>query len=100
VINVARGGIVDEGALIDALRRGAIRGAGLDVFEQEPPAPDNPLFQLDNVVLSPHGAGLTGQSAVRMAVSTARNLLAGLDGDLDPAMVVNRQVLKNPGSRS
>ena len=100
VINVARGGIVDESALINALRNGTIRGAGLDVFEQEPPARDNPLFGLDNVVLSPHGAGLTEQSAVRMAVSTAKNLLAGLDGTLDPTMVVNRQVLKDPATRS
>lgn len=52
------------------------------------------------MVLSPHGAGLTEQSAVRMAVSTARNLLAGLDGTLDPTMVVNRQVLKDPATRS
>jgi len=100
VINVARGGIVNESALINALRNGTIRGAGLDVFEQEPPARDNPLFGLDNVVLSPHGAGLTEQSAVRMAVSTAKNLLAGLDGTLDPTMVVNRQVLKDPATRS
>jgi D-3-phosphoglycerate dehydrogenase len=100
VINVARGGIVDETALILALRNGTIRGAGLDGLEEEPPARDNPLFGLDNVVLSPHGAGLTEQSAVRMAVSTAKNLLAGLDGDLDPNMVVNREVLKAPGSRS
>jgi D-3-phosphoglycerate dehydrogenase / 2-oxoglutarate reductase len=100
VINVARGGIIDEAALIDALRNRTIRGAGLDVFEQEPAAPDNPLFRLDNVVLSPHGAGLTEQSAVRMAISTAKNLLAGLDGNLDPAMVVNRQVLRDPATRS
>jgi len=93
VLNVSRGGIVDETALIEALRTDQIRGAGLDVFEDEPPARDNPLLGLDNVVLSPHAAGLTQQSAVRMAVSTARNVLAGLDGTLDPAMVVNRAVL-------
>jgi len=93
VINVARGGIVDETALIDALERGMIRGAGLDVFEKEPPDPDNPLFALDNVVLSPHGAGLTQESAVRMGISTAKNVLAALEGTLDPAMVVNRRVL-------
>jgi D-3-phosphoglycerate dehydrogenase / 2-oxoglutarate reductase len=52
------------------------------------------------VVLSPHGAGLTEQSAVRMAISTVKNLLAGLDGNLDPAMVVNRQVLRDPATRS
>jgi D-3-phosphoglycerate dehydrogenase len=95
VLNVSRGGIVDETALIEALRTGQIGGAGLDVFELEPPARDNPLFGLDNAVLSPHGAGLTQQSAVRMAVSTAKNVLAGLDGTLDPTMVVNRAVLES-----
>ncbi len=93
VINCARGGIVDEHALHKALTSGAIAGAGLDVFDQEPPADDHPLFALENVVFSPHSAGLTLECAKRMAVSTVRNVLAGLDGTLDPAMVVNRNVL-------
>lgn len=94
VINCARGGIVDETALHAALSSGEIAGAGLDVFEQEPPpSRDHPLFTLDNVILSPHSAGLTLECAKRMAVSTARNVLAGIDGDLDPSMVVNRDVL-------
>ncbi|MGI9506524.1 MAG: hydroxyacid dehydrogenase [Geminicoccaceae bacterium] len=93
LINCARGGIVDEAALHAALTSGAIAGAGLDVFEQEPPAADHPLFALENVIFSPHSAGLTLECARRMAVSTARNVLAGIDGKLDPAMVVNRQVL-------
>ena len=93
VINCARGGIVDETALHAALISGEIAGAGLDVFEQEPPPGDHPLFALDNVILSPHSAGLTLECAKRMAVSTARNVLAGIDGDLDPSMVVNRNVL-------
>jgi D-3-phosphoglycerate dehydrogenase len=93
VINCARGGIVDETALHAALVSGEIAGAGLDVFEQEPPPGDHPLFALDNVILSPHSAGLTLECAKRMAVSTARNVLAGIDGDLDPSMVVNRNVL-------
>ncbi|MDH3662166.1 MAG: hydroxyacid dehydrogenase [Alphaproteobacteria bacterium] len=93
VINCARGGIVDEHALHAALTSGGIAGAGLDVYEQEPPPGDHPLFALDNVILSPHSAGLTMECAKRMAVSTARSVLAGIDGNLDPAMVVNKEVL-------
>jgi len=93
VINAARGGIVDEAALRDALTSGKIAGAALDVFDQEPPPDDHPLFALDSVILSPHSAGLSKEAAIRMAVSTARNVLAGIDGKLDPSMVVNREVL-------
>ena len=93
VINAARGGIVDEMALHDALTSGQIAGAALDVFEEEPPPENHPLFALDNVILSPHSAGLSKEAAIRMAISTARNVLAGIDGKLDPSMVVNREVL-------
>jgi D-3-phosphoglycerate dehydrogenase len=93
VINCARGGIVDEDALYEALTAGTIAGAGIDVFEQEPPPEDHRLFRLDNVLLSPHTAGMSREAALRMAVSTARNALAALDGKLDPTMVVNREVL-------
>ena len=93
MINAARGGIIDEAALYDALTSGKIAGAALDVFDQEPPPEDHPLFTLDNVILTPHSAGLSKEAAIRMAISTARNALAGLDGKLDPSMVVNREVL-------
>jgi D-3-phosphoglycerate dehydrogenase len=93
VINAARGGIVDEQALYDALKTGKIAGAALDVFDREPPPSDSPLFTLDNVILTPHSAGLSKEAAIRMAISTARNALAALDGKLDPSMVVNREVL-------
>ena len=93
VINAARGGIIDEAALHEALTSGRIAGAGLDVFDQEPPPDDHPLFALPNVILTPHSAGLSKEAAVRMAISTARNVLAGIDGKLDPSMVVNREVL-------
>jgi D-3-phosphoglycerate dehydrogenase len=90
LVNCARGGIVDETALAVALSEGRLAGAGLDVLGDEPPRADNPLLGLDNVVLSPHVAGNTGESARRMAVATAANVLAAFDGRLDPACVVNR----------
>jgi D-3-phosphoglycerate dehydrogenase / 2-oxoglutarate reductase len=93
VINAARGGLIDEPALYDALTSGTIAAAALDVFDQEPPPADHPLFTLPNVLLSPHNAGLSKEAAIRMAISTARNALAGIDGKLDPSMVVNREVL-------
>jgi len=93
VINAARGGIVDEPALYDALTSGTIAAAALDVFDQEPPPADHPLLTLPNVLLTPHNAGLSKEAAIRMAISTARNALAGIDGKLDASMVVNREVL-------
>ncbi len=57
IVNVARGGLIDEAALVDALRSGRLRGAALDVFDPEPPSPDNPLFGLGSTILSPHVSG-------------------------------------------
>lgn len=93
LINTARGGLVEEAALVAALQANSIGGAGLDVFEAEPPAADNPLFTLPNVVLSPHIAGLTQECAMRMAQVTIRNTLDLFDGQLDRDLVVNRDVL-------
>ncbi len=93
VISTARGGIVDETALAAALKAGTIRGAGLDVYDTEPPPSGDPLLKLDNVLLSPHSAGLTEECAIRMAEVSARNVLAGLDKKLDPELVVNKQTL-------
>lgn len=93
LINAARGGLVDETALAEALCAGRIRGAGIDVFDEEPPRPDNPLLASDRVILSPHIAGLTRESSARLSLAAAQNVLAGLDGRLDPSLVVNPVVL-------
>lgn len=89
LVNTARGGVVDESALIAALSEERLAAAGLDVFDDEPPAPDNPLFAMDRVILSPHVAGLTAECAERMAVSSVQNVLDFFAGRLDPALVVN-----------
>lgn len=89
LVNAARGGIVDETALARALKDGTIRAAGLDVFADEPPDPANPLFQLDNIVLSPHNAGLMREGAERLGIQSVRNVLDFFAGTLDPALVVN-----------
>jgi len=90
LINTSRGGVIDETALIAALKSGALAGAGLDVFDDEPPKPDNPLLALDQVVLSPHIAGLTAECAERMAVSSVQNVLDFFLGRIDPSLVVNK----------
>lgn len=93
VINTARGGIVDEAALAQALHAGQIAAAGLDVFETEPPLRGQPLLGFDQVILTPHIAGLTAESAVRMAVASVQNVLDFHNGRLDPALIVNRDAL-------
>ena len=74
VVNTARGGIINEASLVNALQNKKILGAGLDVFEQEPPDENHPLFNLDNVILSPHNAALTIECRKRMAVESAENI--------------------------
>jgi phosphoglycerate dehydrogenase-like enzyme len=74
LINVSRGGIVNEADLFEALFTRQIAGAGLDVFEDEPPNLGNPLFQLPNVVVTPHVAGRTRQALIRITVSCANNI--------------------------
>ena len=74
VVNTARGGIINEASLVNALQNKKILGAGLDVFEKEPPDENHPLFNLDNVILSPHNAALTIECRKRMAVESAENI--------------------------
>jgi D-3-phosphoglycerate dehydrogenase len=93
VINTARGGIVEEAALYQALKSNSIAGAGIDPFDIEPATPDNPLFQLDNIIVSPHSAGVTKESVFRMGREAAQNVVNAFDGTLDPATVINPEVL-------
>lgn len=95
LLNAARGGLVDESALYQALSsRMAAGGAGIDTFATEPPSLDTPLLSLPNVVVSPHSASLTEEAAKRMGVVAANNVIAGLQDKLDPALVFNRKALQ------
>jgi D-3-phosphoglycerate dehydrogenase / 2-oxoglutarate reductase len=93
LINTARGGIIDEPALYDALVSGKLAGAGLDVFEQEPPPTGHSLFELPNVIVAPHVAGVTREAVDRMSEQTARNILSALDGEPIRQNVINQDVL-------
>lgn len=93
LINTARGGLVDEMALVAALQNGVIEAAGLDVLVQEPPVPDHPLFALHNVVLAPHNAAAAWECYAKMSMRAVRNLLDTIDGVIDPGYTVNPEVL-------
>ncbi|MBL4720876.1 MAG: hydroxyacid dehydrogenase [Alphaproteobacteria bacterium] len=92
--NPARGGIIDEDALYEALRDNKIAGAALDVFETEPPAKDHPLFSLENIMVSPHIAGITNEAMTRMATMAVENVYSVLDETpLDPECSINPETL-------
>ncbi len=93
LINTARGGIVVEAALYDALKSGNLAGAGLDVFELEPPPLGHSLFELPNVIIAPHVAGVTREAVERMSEQTARNILSVLDGEPIRQNVINQDAL-------
>ena len=89
IINCARGGILNEDDLYEALLNEKIAGAGLDVFDVEPTPSSNPLFKLKNVILSPHIAGVTVESTVRMATETVQNVLDVFDNKVNKSVIVN-----------
>jgi D-3-phosphoglycerate dehydrogenase len=91
LINTARGSLVDEAALLEALKSGTIAGAGLDVFEKEPPG-DHPFFKLSNVVVMPHAAGVDLQSRDDMAMSAASAIITLSRGGWPVEKVVNPDV--------
>lgn len=93
LVNTARGGVVEEAALVEALLSGRIAAAGLDVFETEPPPADHPLLSAGETILTPHLAGVTAEAAERMARVSVQNVLDFFAGRLDPAMVVNPAAL-------
>lgn len=93
MINTSRGPVVDESALVNALKQKRIGGAGLDVLEQEPPSADHPMLGLDNVILTPHTAALTYDCVIRMATTAAECVLDVFNGK-EPPNVANPEVLK------
>ena len=93
LVNTARGGIINEDALHHALTAGKLRGAGLDVLDSEPPDPSNKLLALENVIFSPHMAGVTKEASDRMAQTAIENILSVFDGRQNKANVVNKEVL-------
>lgn len=92
LINTSRGGIVDEMDLCAALDTGTIAGAALDVFENEPPQGNSPIFQTRNLIITPHAAALTKECVVRVAETAAEGILDYLAGK-DPQYIYNKQQL-------
>ena len=95
LVNIARGPIVEEPALYDALANRKIRGAATDVFETEPPDPDNPLFKLGNIIVTPHALGWTEESAMGIGTSVIESVLAVRAGRA-PATLANPAVVDSP----
>lgn len=98
LINTARGAIVDELALVEALRNRRIAGAGIDVFASEPVAKNHPLFELENVILSPHSIARTTECIEQTSLSACRSVLAVFRG-VAPPYIVNPEVLNRPRTR-
>lgn len=96
IVNTARGGIINEDDLVEALQNKTIRAAGLDVFTQEPPSPNHPLFSLSNVLLTPHNAALTLECRKRMAIESCETVAFYLNKNdkLNLSNIVNRKEIK------
>jgi D-3-phosphoglycerate dehydrogenase len=92
LINTSRGAVVDEKALIEVLKNVSIAGAGLDVFEKEPPSPDNPLLKLNNVITTPHSAGLNRDCERKLAIEAAQAVVDFLEGR-QPKHIYNKKEL-------
>ena len=95
IINTARGGIINEKDLLQALKEKRIRGAALDVFEAEPPAVDNPLLKMDNVIFTPHIGGSSDNSLKNMGIEAVTNVLSLLKNEsIDMESLLNKEVLE------
>ena len=94
LVNVARGGVVDEDALLTALRNGQIAGAGLDTFQREPMPSDHPFWQMENVIVTPHTAGLSDRYAIDALPVVENNLRAFQAGEISKMInIVDRSLL-------
>ncbi len=98
LINTSRGGVIDEKALIGALQEGRIAGAALDVTDPEPPAADNPLLSLENVIVTPHAAFYSVAATAELARKAAENIVTVLRGEV-PKNLVNAEVLDKENCR-
>ncbi len=98
IVNTARGGILDTDALVEALNSGQVAGAALDVFDTEPPDFNHPLFEMENVILTPHIGAYTIEAIRRMDLLAAENIVKALHGEI-PEFVVNKEVLKSHSLR-
>ncbi len=96
LVNVARGELIDQRALVDVLRERRIAGAGLDVFEEEPLPAEHPLVQLDNVILTPHWLPATVEAGLAIGLSTLGGMMRAARGEV-PEHVINTEVLDRPG---
>ena len=101
VVNTARGALIDQRALVAALEAGRLAGAGLDVFEGEPLEPDSPLLRMENVLLTPHVAGVSDSSQIAVKQRIARNIASVLTGEWTPTRdLVNPEVRGHPRQRA
>jgi len=89
IVNCARGAIINDKDLAEALKSGKVAGAALDVFAEEPPKKDLPLFELDNLIVTPHAAAMTEESLQRMAMEVSQGVLKMLAGEI-PHNLVNK----------
>ena len=94
LINVSRGPVVDDAALVEALSSGHVGGAALDVFATQPLPPDHPYFSFDNVIITPHMAGITEESMMRMGIGAAEEAIRVLAGEL-PLNLRNPEVVEH-----